>query len=214
MEEPPANLPAFQVGLGACLRSVSAPPRLGMNERKNYPKDIAGFHGGDKTTKPACKARPANRAGDPFVTPTDNPHPNRQRRVPTLFGKGEKTNEARIRILEAHVLALIEENQTLQRRLSIQEEVTNTCGSSPVTCGRTSTSDEAIKRSILAYVNNRIDRLQNRIFVRMERRDGLVYAQISQLAFHVAVIGQGLNNLARYVANFARSVVHSIAQTA
>ncbi|KAJ5414708.1 hypothetical protein N7509_001335 [Penicillium cosmopolitanum] len=123
---------------------------------------------------------------DPFVTPTGNPHPSIQREVPTLFGAAEKTTEARIRVLEAQVLTLQAENVALQRRIRVQEEITNAQSASPVHRDPSQPRRDA----------------QERVHARMNRRDALVDAQVGQLAFHVAHIVQGLNNLAHFVANF------------
>lgn len=43
---------------------------------------------------------------------------------------------------------------------------------------------------------------QQRVYARMDRRDSFVDAQVGQLAYHIANIVQGLNNLGQFVASF------------
>lgn len=66
----------------------------------------------------------------------------------------------------------------------------------------------------MAYVNNRLDHVQQSFCARMDRRDYYVNAQIGQLAFYVRNIVQGLDNLSQYVANLVRDVQRSVTDTA
>ncbi|KAJ5414710.1 hypothetical protein N7509_001337 [Penicillium cosmopolitanum] len=224
MDKPLENDPAAQAGVGVRPRGMSAPPRLenpvsGIYQQRIYieltrRQDLysegrCGFSGHRRNHRLSqLGSRPF-----PDYSNWESP-PKLQTKGPDSLWKGETTNEARIRILEAHVLDLIEENRTVQRHLRAQEQTTNTSCTSPVPRSSTSNSDEAVKRSIMAYVNNRLDHVQQSFCARMDRRDYYVNAQIGQLAFYVRNIVQGLDNLSQYVANLVRDVQRSVTDTA
>ncbi|KAJ5984645.1 hypothetical protein N7481_006744 [Penicillium waksmanii] len=135
---------------------------------------------------------------DPFVTPGRSLRQTYEQAPYGVFGavhQDESNTEARLLALETRLAAL-------ERLVQLMDN----SGASPLHRELTTASEEAVKKSVLAYVNSRIERVTAHISSRMDRRDSLVDAQLGQLAYHIGNIVQGLNNLAQYVANFVRGL--------
>ncbi|KAJ5414715.1 hypothetical protein N7509_001342 [Penicillium cosmopolitanum] len=116
--------------------------------------------------------------GSPFVTPIGNAHPNIQQQVPTLFGEADKTSEARIRVLEEHVLALQAENVDLYRRMSLMESMSSRAGASPVHGDRNSASGETVRNHVANHSNPPIENAISGVYRRMDRRHSDVNPQV------------------------------------
>ncbi|CAI7599694.1 unnamed protein product [Penicillium pancosmium] len=155
-------------------RSIDAPSRVASFSSDTFSNAGAGTINPEIDLPGGSQRMPSS----PFVTPIGNHHPNIQQQVPTLFDEADNSNEARIRVLEAHVLALQAENVDLHRRMCLMESMSSRDGPSPVHRDRNSASEEIVMNHMANCRSSPAESAVSVVYRRMDRLDSHVDAQL------------------------------------
>ncbi|CAI7599703.1 unnamed protein product [Penicillium pancosmium] len=138
---------------------------------------------------------------DPFVTRNRPPKHSMHHDFDAAksVSKRETREQAEIRLLKRTIA-------NLHCRMNLMQSMLSRSGPSPAHEDSNSPSDEAMRNSLAAHIDRRIENAIAGVYRRMDRRDAAVAGQFQQQGARIVITEYNVSNLTAWVVNIARQI--------